>query len=144
MIIGIGGTGVIEAIKEIESGLLENSGVLDDYNKKYSVISDNVMGRLESFSKVSSTISKMRGISNEIKLFSINSVIVSSRAGQTGLGFKSISHFIIELSEEINKTAQELGIYTTQVLKSYDIIKKRFIYLFEEIYKNNYKKQIRK
>lgn len=136
MIKGVGGTGVIEAIKEIETGLLENSGVLDEYNKKYSTISHNVMGRLESFSKVSSTIAKMRGISNEIKLFSINSVIVSSRAGQTGLGFKSISHFIIELSEEINKTAQELGVYATQVLKSYDVIKKRFVYLFEEIYKN--------
>lgn len=135
MIRGVEGSGVLPAIKEIELGLSENFEFLEGYIKNYSKISTDILKRLESMGNIQNIISQMKQISREIRLFSINSVIVSSRAGSEGIGFKSISRFIIELSDEIQKTAFGLENYSQEIMLVYNKIKAVFSELFEKIYK---------
>ncbi|HCL56906.1 MAG TPA: hypothetical protein DHW82_07855 [Spirochaetia bacterium] len=137
---GVSGTGVIDSIQEIEKSLKKNTDRVQEYVEKYVKISANMLARLESLSHLNKMINKMQVLANEIKIFSVNSVIISSRAGKDGMGFKSISHFIIELSEEINQTAQHLGQYTEAMMKIYYKIKEKFSYLFNEIYDKKLKK----
>lgn len=141
MISGVEGTGVSRSIEEMGIIFEKNTRLLEESTEKYKVIFKNIMAKLDLLQKLNQVIQEMKTLSNEIKIFSMNSVIISSRAGKSGHGFKSISYFIIELSDQINKNAIRLNESASHILMLYDRIKDKFIQLFDEIYEKKLKQK---
>jgi hypothetical protein len=104
------------------------------YKANYAEISNRILDRLNSIEQIHKMIIKMQNIAKEIKIFSINSVIIASQAGKKGVGFKSISRFIIELSDIIQKSALQLELYRDKILHIQNLLKEQFDTLLNVIY----------
>lgn len=104
------------------------------YKVSYTEISNKILNRLSAVEEIHKIIEKMKVIAKEIKIFSINSVIIASQAGKQGTGFKSISRFIIELSDTIQKSALQLELYKDKIINIHALLKEQFSTLLDDIY----------
>jgi len=101
--------------------LTEKTGIMN--NKAFEAentfkISLNSMNQIRSVSKkMSDVLIAIQGISNRIKLLSLNATIESARAGSAGLGFAVVSDDISKLSEQTSKFTKEVTMLIQESLQ---------------------------
>ena len=104
-----------DAISQVSNSmkdLTEKTGMM---NHKALEAENTFQTSLESMNQIrnvsrrmSDVLLSIQGISNRIKLLSLNATIESARAGQAGLGFAVVSDDISKLSEQTSKFTKEV------------------------------------
>lgn len=75
---------------------------------------------LSEINQMLTSVDIVQDFANDMEVLSFNSIILASKSGVKGIGFKSISGYINELSRETGYKFQELKKVSRKVLDNYD------------------------
>jgi methyl-accepting chemotaxis protein len=98
-------TNIVEEYNELNNNLDSET---EKFRKSFIQFKTDLGMVLELGNKVNCNVAVINGISEKVKLLSINASIESVRAGKYGNGFKVISNEINKLSEEVQKAAKNI------------------------------------
>ncbi|HBE04197.1 MAG: hypothetical protein A2096_11820 [Spirochaetes bacterium GWF1_41_5] len=97
--------GITKKINALEHELARVSGQIQNIVQSDIVFFSGLLTAIGKVKEIMGKIGAMKDISKEIKLYSINSIILSLRAGERGRGYSALSKSFIEYSEEMEKHA---------------------------------------
>lgn len=84
-----------------------------DLNSRYSKFYDSLNESINELNEISSQVSELKNISEEMELIALNAMVISIKSGEKGRAFSKITENLKRLSNMMNTDAQKL-IFTEQ------------------------------
>lgn len=103
-----GEQGIAGKFNQHKDQLLGNSvkieQILDDDNK----LMQHIYQSIDGVKKINHYIQNIKTISKDIKVYSLNSIIISSKSGERGRGYSALSQFFIQFSQDAKTKSDEM------------------------------------
>lgn len=96
---------------------------IEDDNK----LSESIIEDASKTNKIMESIGQIRQLAEEIKVYSLNAIIISSKHGVVGKAFGEISKNIIRLSDISNEQADTMNKMGNELLTRFDSFKNKII-----------------
>lgn len=117
---------------------------LQEFIEEDDILSESIIKDVGKTSNIMESIEQIRMLADQIKIYSLNAIIISSKYGVIGRAFGEISKNIIKLSEMsneqadyMNRVGNELFVrfedFKTEILKVNDSQRKNFDIMQEEL-----------
>ena len=118
--------------------------LIDSDNK----LSESLSRDVERINTVVESIEQIRKLADQIKVYSLNSIIISSKQGAGGKAFGEISKNIINISEIANEQADQMNKlghelfdrfenFKVEIFKVNELQRQNFIIMKEQLYKEH-------
>lgn len=112
------------------------------------VLSNSIIEDVNIISNVMDSIEEIRKLADQIKVYSLNAIIIASKYGSGGKAFGEISKNIIKMSEtsneqadQMNRIGQELFVqfdkFKDEILKTNEMQRRSFNIMREQLYKEH-------
>lgn len=92
-----------------------------------NIFSDSVVDGISKVNKIIDAIEQIRLLADQIKIYSLNAIITSSKYGRAGKAFGEISKNIIRLSDDSNHQAGAMSEKGKQLFTGFDDFKNHII-----------------
>ncbi len=112
--------GIMQLLELNQRNLTEITNPIRLKSDKSSESFSKSLKYLSEINRMMTSVDIVQEFSSEMEVLSYNSIIIASKAGEKGQGFRSISGYINKLSKETNSKFQELKNTSQKVLDKYD------------------------
>ncbi len=112
--------GILQLLKVNERKLDEITNPIREKKGKQGESFSKSLYYLAEINKMLNSVDVVQDFASEMEILSFNSIIIATKAGARGSGFKSISGYINKLSRDTNQKFQELRSVSEEVLSKYD------------------------
>lgn len=90
-------------------------------------ISNSIIEGVEKVNIIMESIDRIRSLADQIKVYSLNAIIVSSKQGSAGRAFGEISKNIIKLSDNSNQQADMMAKMGNKLFSEFDEFKRALV-----------------
>lgn len=97
--------GLSYELSENQKNFFDSVDKMQDFIAQDSTLSDKIVSGVEKVNGIMKSIEEIRSLADQIKVYSLNAIIVSSKHGVAGRAFGEISKNIIKLSDTSNQQA---------------------------------------
>ncbi len=101
--------------------------VIKTFIDKDDVLSDSIVNDVNKTSGIMESINNIRLLADQIKVYSLNAIIISSKHGDTGSAFGEISKNIIKLSDLSNEQADMMNKIGNDLFLHFDDFKTKIL-----------------
>lgn len=130
--------GISATIKEVSEKLNHISKRVDEMQHRDNLLFNLLKENMEKLQNVMNSIVKIKHLADEIKIFSLNSIVISAQAGSHGKGFKTISEYITSMSRISGTQANEMLTKSKEINNRYMLFNSK-LHDIEEFQKNRMK-----
>ena len=123
---------------------IQGMEIVNKYNENIEIISKSIghtaqfiLKLKDSAEEISKVVDFIVGLSNQLKMLSLNASIEASRAGEAGKGFAVVAHEIIKLSEDTKAGIDKINLIISSIINNSDNVEKSIKDSEENITKGN-------
>jgi methyl-accepting chemotaxis protein len=112
---------VSKNVYSITENGIGTAGILNEKTLELNEKTSNVVAKIDNLYGYINGINKivviLNGISDQIKLLSLNASIEAARAGEAGRGFSVVADEVRKLAEQSTKSTKEIEVFISSILK---------------------------
>lgn len=112
--------GILQLLRKNEKKLEEITNPIREKKGKQGESFSKSLYYLSEINRMLNSVDVVQEFASEMEILSFNSIIIATKAGVRGSGFRSISGYINKLSRDTNQKFQELRDVSEEVLSKYD------------------------
>lgn len=135
-------------LKENQSDFLKSFDRMQKLIDKDNLLSETLIQNVDRINTVVESIEEIKKLADQIKVYSLNAIIISSKHGTGGKAFGEISKNIISMSEASNEQAEQMNrlgaelfdrfeSFKSEILKINEVQKNNFTIMQEQLYKEH-------
>lgn len=135
-------------LKENQSDFLKSFDRMQKLIDKDNLLSETLIQNVDRINTVVESIEQIKRLADQIKVYSLNAIIISSKHGTGGKAFGEISKNIISMSEASNEQAEQMNklgyelfnrfeSFKSEILKINEVQKNNFTIMKEQLYKEH-------
>lgn len=135
-------------LKENQNDFLKSFERMQKLIDKDNLLSETLIQNVDRINVVVESIEQIKKLADQIKVYSLNAIIISSKHGTGGRAFGEISKNIISMSESSNEQAEQMNRlggelfnrfenFKSEILKINEIQKNNFTIMKEQLYKEH-------
>lgn len=135
-------------LKENQNDFLKSFDRMQKLIENDNSLSEALIQNVDKINIVVESIEQIKKLADQIKVYSLNAIIISSKHGSGGRAFGEISKNIINMSENSNEQAAQMNKmghelfdrfenFKSEILKINEVQKNNFIIMKEQLYKEH-------
>ena len=135
-------------LKENQNDFLKSFDRMQKLIENDNSLSEALIQNVDKINIVVESIEQIKKLADQIKVYSLNAIIISSKHGSGGRAFGEISKNIINMSETSNEQAAQMNKmghelfdrfenFKSEILKINEVQKNNFIIMKEQLYKEH-------
>ena len=135
-------------LKENQDDFLKSFDRMQNLIENDNNLSEAIIKDVDRINVVVDSIEEIRKLADQIKVYSLNAIVISSKHGIEGRAFGEISKNIINMSEASNEQADQMNRmghelfnrfehFKTEILKVSELQKHNFVIMKEQLYKEH-------
>ncbi len=135
-------------LKENQNDFLKSFDRMQKLIEHDNSLSEALIQNVDKINIVVESIEQIKKLADQIKVYSLNAIIISSKHGSGGRAFGEISKNIINMSENSNEQAAQMNKmghelfdrfenFKSEILKINEVQKNNFIIMKEQLYKEH-------
>ncbi|WP_432631931.1 chemotaxis protein [Brachyspira sp.] len=135
-------------LKENQNDFLKSFDRMQKLIENDNILSEAIIQNVDKINIVVDSIEEIKKLADQIKVYSLNAIVISSKHGAGGKAFGEISKNIINMSENSNEHASQMNKmghelferfenFKSEILKINEIQKNNFTIMKEQLYKEH-------
>ena len=135
-------------LKENQNDFLKSFDRMQKLIENDNILSEAIIQNVDKINIVVDSIEEIKKLADQIKVYSLNAIVISSKHGTGGKAFGEISKNIINMSENSNEHASQMNKmghelferfenFKSEILKINEIQKNNFTIMKEQLYKEH-------
>lgn len=135
-------------LKENQNDFLKSFDRMQKLIENDNILSEAIIQNVDKINIVVDSIEEIKKLADQIKVYSLNAIVISSKHGVGGKAFGEISKNIINMSENSNEHASQMNKmghelferfenFKSEILKINEIQKNNFTIMKEQLYKEH-------
>lgn len=135
-------------LKENQNDFLKSFDRMQKLIENDNILSETIIQNVDKINIVVDSIEEIKKLADQIKVYSLNAIVISSKHGAGGKAFGEISKNIINMSENSNEHASQMNKmghelferfenFKSEILKINEIQKNNFTIMKEQLYKEH-------
>lgn len=135
-------------LKENQNDFLKSFDRMQKLIENDNILSETIIQNVDKINIVVDSIEEIKKLADQIKVYSLNAIVISSKHGAGGKAFGEISKNIINMSENSNEHASQMNRmghelferfenFKSEILKINEIQKNNFTIMKEQLYKEH-------
>ena len=114
-------------LEENQSDFTKSFDRFQDLLNQDNELSDSIVEDVDRISEIINSIEQIRKLADQIKVYSLNAIIISSKHGSGGKAFGEISKNIIKMSENSNNQANQMNKLGYELFNKFESFKTEII-----------------
>lgn len=135
--------GIFEKIKTFQGIIHRAVDKIDAITAQDNSFFESVSKAIDDVKNVINNMEEIRNVSEELKVYAINSITFANRAGESGKGYHILAKEYIQISDKLSKKVDEVGYSSDRVLSTFGefdsgikVLHDFYIESFSEVAKN--------
>ena len=124
-------------LKENQNDFLKSFDRMQKLIENDNILSEAIIQNVDKINIVVDSIEEIKKLADQIKVYSLNAIVISSKHGAGGKAFGEISKNIINMSENSNEHASQMNKMGHELFERFENFKSE-IFKINEIQKNNF------
>lgn len=135
-------------LQENQNDFLKSFDRMQKLIENDNILSETIIQNVDKINIVVDSIEEIKKLADQIKVYSLNAIVISSKHGAGGKAFGEISKNIINMSENSNEHASQMNKmghelferfenFKSEILKINEIQKNNFTIMKEQLYKEH-------
>lgn len=111
--------GIFQKIRAFQAIIHEAVLKIESITKEDKVFFERVNNAIKDVKNVMKNINDIKNVSEELKVYAINSITFANRAGEKGKGYHILAKEYIQISDQLSKKVMEISNASERVLKTF-------------------------
>lgn len=111
--------GIFEKIKAFQDIIHKSVGKVEAITGQDNLFFDNVSNAIAGVKDVIKNMDDIKNVSEELKVYAINSITFANRAGEKGKGYHILAKEYIQISDKLSKKVSDVSFYSGKVLDTF-------------------------